>query len=168
MAGTRWRASDRKSWSWEMAKTPGHLTSWKDHRMLRLTDFIIDCPDTMKLATFYSEVTGRPVKGGSDENWAGIQFGEIELAFNRVEDYRAPQRPDSEHPKQFHLDFEVDDIEVEQGRVLGLGATMQHDSIGPNGYGFRVYTDPIGHPFCLCRNKGVTWTDQTPIWPQRD
>src|SRR4051812_12321741 len=76
--------------------------------MLRLTDFIIDCPDTMKLAAFYSAVTGRPVKEGSDENWAGIQFGEIELACIRVEGYRAPQWPDSEHPKQFHLDFEVD------------------------------------------------------------
>ena len=136
--------------------------------MLQLTDFIIDCPDTVTLATFYSEVTGRPVKADSDENWAGIQFGEIELAFNLVEDYRAPQWPDSEHPKQFHLDFEVDDIDAEQHRVLALGATMQHDAIGPNGYGFRVYTDPVGHPFCLCRNIGVTWTDQTPIWPNRD
>ena len=43
--------------------------------MLRLTDFIIDCPDTVKLAAFYSEVTGRTVKAGSHENWAGIQFG---------------------------------------------------------------------------------------------
>ena len=59
--------------------------------MLQLTDFIIDCPDTMKLASFYSEVTGRPVKGDSDENWAGIQFGEIELAFTLVDDYRAPR-----------------------------------------------------------------------------
>jgi len=45
---------------------------------------------------------------------------------------------------------------------------MQRDSIGPAGYGFRVYTDPIGHPFCLCRNNGVTWTDQGLIWPKRD
>jgi predicted enzyme related to lactoylglutathione lyase len=128
---------------------------WQDRRVLQLTDFIIDCPDTMKLAAFYSEVTGRPVKAGSNEDWAGIQFGEIELAFIRVEDYRAPQWPDSEHPKQFHLDFEVDDIEAEQSRVLSLGATLQQDSIGPDGYGWRVYTDPIGHPFCLCRNKGA-------------
>jgi predicted enzyme related to lactoylglutathione lyase len=135
--------------------------------MLRLTDFIIDCPDTMTLAAFYSQVTGRPVKGGSHENWAGIQFGEIELAFNRVEDYRAPQWPDGDHPKQFHLDFEVDDIEAEQSRVLALGATLRQDSIGPDGYGWRVYTDPVGHPFCLCRNKGVTWTDQGLIWPER-
>ncbi len=133
---------------------------WQHRRVLRLTDFIIDCPDTMVLADFYSQVTGRPVKPGSDEGWAGIEFGEIELAFIRVESYRAPQWPDSEHPKQFHLDFEVDDIEVEHSRILALGATLQQDSIRPDGYGWRVYTDPIGHPFCLCRNKGVAWTDQ--------
>jgi hypothetical protein len=39
--------------------------------MLRLTDFIIDCPDMMQLAAFYSEVTGRRLKEDSDEDWAG-------------------------------------------------------------------------------------------------
>ncbi|MEV4827751.1 VOC family protein [Micromonospora sp. NPDC049257] len=135
--------------------------------MLRLTDFIIDCPDTMRLAAFYAAVTaGRPVREGSDGDWAGIRFGEIELAFIRVTDYRAPQWPDGEHPKQFHLDFEVDDIEAEQARVLALGATLAQDFLGPEGYGWRVYTDPVGHPFCLCRNRGVTWTDQGPVWPE--
>ena len=130
------------------------MSLWQDRGMLRLTDFIIDCPDTMKLAAFYSEVTGRPVKEGSDENWAGIQFGEIELAFIRVEDYRAPQWPDSEHPKQFHLDFEVDDIEAEQSRVLALGATLQRDCIGPDGYGWRVYTDPDRPPLLPLPQQG--------------
>ena len=133
--------------------------------MLRLTDFIIDCPDTMTLAAFYAQVTGRPVKEGSDEHWAGIQFGDIELAFTRVEDYRAPQWPDGAHPKQFHLDFEVDDVDGEERRILALGATRRQDSIGADGYGWRVYTDPVGHPFCLCHNKGVTWTEEGPIWP---
>ncbi len=132
--------------------------------MLRLTDVIVDCPDTMKLASFYSAVTGRPVKKGSDEHWAGIQFGELELAFIRVDDYRAPQWPDGEHPKQFHLDFEVDDVEAEQSRVLALGATLKADRIGPEGYGWRVYTDPDGHPFCLCRTKSATWTEQGLVW----
>ncbi|QBX54496.1 VOC family protein [Nocardioides seonyuensis] len=135
--------------------------------MLRLTDFIIDCPEPMELAEFYSAVTGRPVKEGSDDSWAGIQCGEVELAFIRVDDYRAPQWPGSEHPKQFHLDFEVDDVEAEQDRVLALGATLLQDSISSDGYGWRVYADPIGHPFCLCRNKGVTWTDDGPVWPTR-
>ena len=132
--------------------------------MLRLTDVIIDCPDTMGLAAFYSAVTGLPVKDGSDQGWAGIDLGGIELAFTRVEDYRAPQWPDSEHPKQFHLDFEVDDLEEEERRVLALGATRQRDCVEPDGHGFRVYTDPVGHPFCLCRNRGVVWVDGGPVW----
>ncbi|TCN32747.1 putative enzyme related to lactoylglutathione lyase [Kribbella orskensis] len=134
--------------------------------MLQLTDFIIDCPDPMKLAAFYAAVTGHPIKNSHDkDNWASIAFGEIELAFQRVDGYRAPHWPDDEHPKQFHLDFEVDEIEPEQRRVVELGATLQKDFIGPEGYGWRVYTDPVGHPFCLCRNKGVTWTDKGVVFP---
>ena len=102
--------------------------------MLRLTDFIIDCPDTMQLAEFYAEVTGRPVTPASNPQWAGIHFGE------------------------------VDDVEAEQRRVLALGATLEQDSIGPDGYGWRVYTDPVGHPFCLCRNKRAVWTDDGLTW----
>jgi predicted enzyme related to lactoylglutathione lyase len=123
------------------------VVPWHDRPVLRLTDVIIDCPDTMALAAFYAGVTGRPVKPGSDADWAGIELGELELAFIRVDDYRAPQWPRSEHPKQFHLDFEVDDVEAEQSRVLALGATLQQDSVGPDGWGWRVYTDPVGHPF---------------------
>ncbi len=134
--------------------------------MLRLTDVIIDCPDTLALAAFYADVTGRPVKPGGTEEWAGIQYGEVELAFIRVDDFRAPQWPDADHPKQFHLDFEVDDIEGEQARILALGATLQQDFLEPDGYGWRVFTDPVGHPFCLCRNKRAVWTDEGLTWSE--
>lgn len=43
--------------------------------------------------------------------------------------------------------------------------TLQKDFIGPEGYGWQVYTDPAGHPFCLCRHEGVTWTDKGMVWP---
>lgn len=125
--------------------------------MLKLTDFIIDCPDTMELGAFYAAVTGRPLKDNSTESWAGIIYGDLELAFQRVENYKPPTWPSDEHPKQYHLDFEVDEFEPEQLRVIELGATLQQSNIGPEGYGFQVYTDPIGHPFCLCRNKGTVW-----------
>ncbi|MCC3763316.1 VOC family protein [Glycomyces sp. TRM65418] len=134
--------------------------------MLKLTDVIIDCPDPMELAAFYAEVTGRALKPDSHDRWAGIRFGEIELAFQRVEDYRPPRWPSSEHPKQYHLDFEVDEIEPEERRIVALGATLQQDFIDAEGYGWRVYTDPIGHPFCLCRNEGVAWRGDEPVWPQ--
>lgn len=125
--------------------------------MLKLTDFIIDCPDPMKLAAFYSEVTGRAMKPNSTDHWAGIIYGEVELAFQRVENYRPPTWPGEEHPKQYHLDFEVDEFEPEQRRIVALGATFQTETINAKGYGWQVYTDPVGHPFCLCRNPGVVW-----------
>jgi glyoxalase superfamily protein len=102
---------------------------------------------------------------GSGDNMAAITSGEVDLAFQRVEDYRPPRWPDDEHPKQYHLDFEVGEIEPEQRRVVQLGATLQKDFIGPEGYGWQVFTDPAGHPFCLCRHEGVTWTDKGMVWP---
>ena len=36
---------------------------------------------------------------------------------------------------------------------------------GPEGYGWQVYTDPVGHPFCLCRHEGVTWPGKRVVWP---
>ena len=134
--------------------------------MLQLLGFIIDCPDPTELAAFYSQVTGRAIMQGSDGNLAAINFGKVDLAFQRVEDYRPPRWPDGEHPKQYHLDFEVSEIEPEQHRVVELGATLQKDFIGPGGYGWRVYTDPVGHPFCLCRHEGVTWTGKEVLRPQ--
>lgn len=133
--------------------------------MLQVLGFIIDCPDPMILASFYSELTGRPLVEGSSDSMALLNFAEVDLAFQRVEDFRPPQWPDSQHPKQFHIDFEVDDIETEQDRVLALGATLQQDRVGLNGYGWRVYTDPVGHPFCLCRHEGVSWVGDRVVWP---
>ncbi|MDP9165816.1 MAG: VOC family protein [Actinomycetota bacterium] len=133
--------------------------------MLQMLGFIIDCPDPIELAAFYSEVTGRALMEGSSEEMALISFGEVDLAFQRVDNYRAPRWPEHEHPKQFHLDFEVDFIEPEQRRVIEHGATLQRDVIGADGYGWQVYTDPVGHPFCLCRHEGVTWIGKRVAWP---
>ncbi|GAC1610806.1 MAG: hypothetical protein NVS3B26_19670 [Mycobacteriales bacterium] len=55
--------------------------------------------------------------------------------------------------------------QAEQKRVLALGAALHTDFIGPEGYGWQVHTDPVGHPFCLCRHEGVTWIDNRVAWP---
>lgn len=135
--------------------------------MLRLTDVIIDCPDALALAGFYSAVTGVPVKPGSTQQWAGLTLGDLELAFTSVAEHRRPRWPDPAYPQQFHLDFEVDDLDAEQARVLALGADLLRDHGDAEGYGFRVFADPAGHPFCLCRNRAVTWVDERPVWPSR-
>ena len=45
-----------------------------------------------------------------------------------------------------HLDFDVDDLDATEVRVLAAGASKYR--IQPNDH-CRVYADPVGHPFCL-------------------
>lgn len=106
---------------------------------------VFDCPNPRELAKFYSELLDKPVV--RDElDW--VVIGEEDdggLAFQKVENYQAPNWPTQERPQQAHLDIRVDDIESEEQRAMSLGATLQHKSDD----GFRVYLDPAGHPFCL-------------------
>ena len=85
----------------------------------RLEKTVLDCPDPRALASFYGEVLGM----------------------------RGPPRwPDPEHPQHEHLDIRVFDVDAAEQAVLALGPTRpptEHEN------GFRVFTDPAGHPFCL-------------------
>jgi hypothetical protein len=47
---------------------------------------------------------------------------------------------------QIHLDFDVDDLDATEARVLAAGATKY--DFQPNDH-CQVYADPVGHPFCL-------------------
>jgi hypothetical protein len=49
---------------------------------------------------------------------------------------------------QFHLDFSVDDLDSAERATLALGATKFDEQPSPDN--FRVFADPVGHPFCLC------------------
>jgi hypothetical protein len=46
----------------------------------------------------------------------------------------------------------VKDLDLAEERVLALGATKSPFQSATN---FRVYLDPIGHPFCLILNANV-------------
>jgi hypothetical protein len=45
----------------------------------------------------------------------------------------------------FHLDIRVADVDEAEPEVLALGARR----LTGGGADFRVYADPVGHPFCL-------------------
>jgi len=116
----------------------------------RLSGIVLDCPDPLALAAFYSRLTGWPVHDSSDASWALIVTpypGGVALAFQQVADYVAPTWPTTERPQQFHLDLDVDDLDAGEAAVLALGA-VRHDY--QPGEQFRVFLDPAGHPFCLC------------------
>jgi predicted enzyme related to lactoylglutathione lyase len=113
----------------------------------------LDCPDPLRLAEFYAELLGgETVVDPEEPGWVEVRgFEGTPLAFQRVDGYRPPAWPDPQQPQQMHLDFDVDDIEADEKRVLELGATVleRTDQLRP-GANWRIYADPAGHPFCLC------------------
>lgn len=119
----------------------------------KLQCVVLDCPDVLELAEFYSSLLGGTVNL-PDPRWAvGSDFATLHtdsglvFAFQRVQDYRAPRWPDSAYPQQFHLDLDVPDLDIAQAQVLSLGATLLHADTR----GWRIFADPAGHPFCLLR-----------------
>jgi catechol-2,3-dioxygenase len=112
---------------------------------------VLDCPDPAALAAFYAELVGGTVEA-EDETWVELnREGGQRLSFQRAPGLQAPAWPDPERPQQFHLDIVVPRAEMDaaEKRVLALGATLlEGDLDGTRNW--RVYADPVGHPFCLC------------------
>ena len=115
----------------------------------RLHSIVVDCPDAVPLADFYAELTGLSALD-SAPGWVTLadNGGYPRLCFQTIEDYQPPSWPDPARPQQSHLDIEVSDIDAAEPRVLALGATLLRGGGGDKS-GFRVYADPVGHPFCL-------------------
>ncbi|HJQ45611.1 MAG TPA: VOC family protein [Amycolatopsis sp.] len=108
----------------------------------------VDCPDSLALAEFYAAVLEWPAPTVRfDGNWVDITGpkGQV-IAFQRVENYRAPEWPGQTVPQQMHLDLDVADLDAGQARIEALGARLLDDKPET----FRVFADPAGHPFCLC------------------
>lgn len=78
-----------------------------------------------ELAAFYSMLSSGP-----------IGFGEGGA--------EPPRWPDPAHPAQLHCDVSVADLDTAERAVLAHGARRLAEFPG-----WRVYADPVGHPFCL-------------------
>lgn len=113
----------------------------------RLEKTVIDCPDPRALAGFYCQVLGMRVNEDSGA-WVviGSAPGRREVAFQRAAEWVPPRWPDPAHPQQMHLDIRVPDPDRAEEELLALGAARVR---GERETGFRVFTDPVGHPFCI-------------------
>jgi predicted enzyme related to lactoylglutathione lyase len=117
---------------------------------LRVT--ALDCPDPLALANFYAELTGlevEPLNGFAPEDvtWIEVQDnGRSILGFQKIPDFVAPTWPEGPVPQQLHLDFAVADLDEGEAHALAVGATKTEFQPGDS---FRVFLDPVGHPFCL-------------------
>jgi catechol 2,3-dioxygenase-like lactoylglutathione lyase family enzyme len=115
--------------------------------MGRLEKTVLDCPDPRALAAFYAAVLGMRVNEESEE-WVviGLTSADRQLAFQRAPRWVPPSWPDPDHPQQMHLDIRVDDVDEAEAAVTALGARRLP---AERETGFRVFLDPVGHPFCL-------------------
>ncbi|MFJ8311713.1 MULTISPECIES: VOC family protein [unclassified Streptomyces] len=112
----------------------------------------LDCPDPEALAGFYAAVLGGEVKKDGEDWYDLYAPGGHRIAFQRAPGLTPPEWPRADrNSQQLHLDFDVPDLEAAQQLVLALGATPLDVADGNGERGFRVYADPAGHPFCLCR-----------------
>jgi hypothetical protein len=113
--------------------------------LIKLGSVVVECPNAGKLASFYAEITGGTITY-ADEEWAVVKGPGGRIDFQTAPGYQPPAWPDPASSMQMHLDFDVDDLDAAESRVLAAGAIrLQAD---PDKH-FRVYADPAGHPFCL-------------------
>src|SRR3954453_10049069 len=108
---------------------------------------VVDCPDPRRLASFYARLLGmRVLEDAPDWVVIGRSPGMRELAFQRAEEGVPPEWPNGARSQQMHLDIRVDDVDAAEAHALSLGARRV---TGAPENGFRVFLDPVGHPFCL-------------------
>ena len=122
----------------------------------RLTGIVVDCPDPRALAPFYEALlSAERVEDSADWVTLAVNGGRrTTVSLQRTDRFRAPDWGSGEPPQQLHFDILVDDLDQAERQVLALGGTLVDGSDKPTG--FRVYADPVGHPFCLVTPEGLT------------
>ena len=114
---------------------------------------VLDTDDPAGLADFYARLLGWRVDR-NDDGWVTVRNGSGPgLAFQAAPGHKQPTWPREDVPQQFHLDLHVPDLEEAAAFAESVGATRVPPQPGqPDD--FIVFTDPSGHPFCLCKAEG--------------
>ncbi|MGH1553923.1 VOC family protein [Streptomyces sp. L7] len=117
----------------------------------RLSTVVLDAYDAHELAGFYLRLLGYVVRA-EEPDWVliGPPDSGTGLSFQTEPEYVPPVWPTrgpGEQQMMLHLDIEVDDLEGEVERAVGLGRAHDHQPQDD----VRVLLDPAGHPFCLWR-----------------
>lgn len=127
-----------------------HPTS-SETTAVALSVVVLDCPEPAQLADFYCRLLGWTVTY-AEEDWVTIggPNGGTRLGFQRAPEYESPTWPTGPRPQMLHLDLAVPDLSAAHEHALAVGATDTGRPDTPTA-NFRVYTDPVGHPFCFVR-----------------
>jgi len=112
----------------------------------RLHGIVIDCADPQALAGFYQELLGM-IRVQDEPDWVviGDAADRPGVAFQRVAGLPPATWPEGERPQYRHFDVAVADLDEAEAAVITAGGRR----LAGGGGNFRVYADPVGHPFCL-------------------
>jgi hypothetical protein len=113
---------------------------------IRLGSVALDCADPATLAAFWAKLLGGEVAFSSD-HFVAVKTDQVWFAAVKIDDYQPPTWPESDSPKQMHLDLAVDDLDEAVLNAQRLGAVRSDFQPAPERY--VVLFDPAGHPFCL-------------------
>jgi catechol 2,3-dioxygenase-like lactoylglutathione lyase family enzyme len=114
----------------------------------------IEAPDPTSLAAFYSELLDWPlVHQEPNQTVLKPPQDSVYMVFQLAQDYVPPVWPAApgDQRTMMHLDIEVEDLDAAVADAVALGANVVDFQPQDN---VRVMLDPVGHPFCLCRDDG--------------
>ncbi|HSN10705.1 MAG TPA: VOC family protein [Propionibacteriaceae bacterium] len=113
------------------------------------TNIVLDAPDLDAESTFWAAMYGGTVE--KDWDWHDVRVdGRTVLGIQLAPNHVRPQWPGGDQQQQLHLDLHVADIVAADAEARGFGAEVVQEADLAAPSGFIVYTDPAGHPFCLC------------------
>jgi catechol 2,3-dioxygenase-like lactoylglutathione lyase family enzyme len=114
---------------------------------------VLEAPDALALAGFYSRLLGWPVSV-KEPGGAAIQVPGTSsyLSFDDSPDYVPPVWPavGGRQRMMMHIDIAVDDLAAAVADAVELGARLAEFQPQED---VRVLLDPAGHPFCLYLDK---------------
>ena len=122
---------------------------------LALYELTLDCPEPRALAEFYRRALGWTYAPGHEDpdpdgdEWLVLlpPGGGTRLAFQRS----SAAVPPWPRGARAHLDVAVPDLAAAHDHLVGCGARPLTGTPAEEGHAedlFRVYADPVGHPFC--------------------
>jgi catechol-2,3-dioxygenase len=112
----------------------------------RLAAVSLDARDPSVLSRFYQKMLGLEVSFESPD-FVALKGASTLITIQRVTDLPPVSWPEGPIPKQIHLEFGVDDLDLAERAAIDVGARLAEVQPSPDRW--RVMLDPAGHPFCL-------------------